>query len=189
MGHNTHPQTGNWLKRLLSFVGPVPGLKEAMNPINHVKNLHDPTAANIRVLAPNHERLLFNDVQRFRFADGGQFDWNGEKDRSFHHRGRTLSDSNQRARKGFASTFFFARTYHGLVGEYKLDWFFIKPPLTEPHKTSAAFQLAPFFGRTLREINTALGKRASDHCPITLDLPLTAPVYGNISATVEPPGR
>jgi hypothetical protein len=75
------------------------------------------------------------------------------------------------------------------VGEYKLDWFFIKPPLTEPHKTSAAIQLAPFFGRTLREINTALGKRTSDHCPITLDLPLTAPVTGNISATVEPAGR
>jgi exonuclease III len=189
MGHNTHPQIGNWLKGLFSFVGPVPGLKEVMNPINHFKNLHDPTAGNIRVLAPNHERPLFNDVHRFRFADGGQFEWNGEKDRSFQHRRRTLSDSSQRAGKGFASTFFFARTDHGLVGEYKLDWFFIKPPLTEPHKTSAAIQLAPFFGRTLRETNTALGKRTSDHCPITLDLLLTEPVAGNISAAVGPAGR
>jgi hypothetical protein len=159
-----------------------------MNPINYVKNWHDPTAANIRVLATNKESPLFNDVHRFRFADGGQFEWNGDKDRSFHHRGRTLSDSNQRTRKGFAPTFFFAKTALGLIGEYKLDWFFIKPPLTEPRSTSAAIQLAPFFGRTLRETNTALGKRTSDHCPITLDLPLTPPVTSNTSATVGPPG-
>jgi hypothetical protein len=144
MDRNAHPETGNWLKALFSFAGPVPGLKEVMNPINHIKNLRDPTAANIRVLATNHESQLFKDVHRFRFADGGHLEWKGEKNRSSYHRGRTLSESNQRAGKGFASTFFFERTFHGLVGEYKLDWFFIKPPLTQPHSTSPAIQLAPF---------------------------------------------
>jgi hypothetical protein len=188
MGHDAHPRTLRqdlvtsvasfhfWLTQLLFFVGPFPGLNYVLYPINDFKNSHDPTAANIPVLAPNQEKHLFDDMHRFRFADGGKFVWDGEKARSFHRRGRALANSNQRSGKGFAPTFFFAKTYHGLIGESKIDWFFVKPGATER-------QFAPFLGRTLPKINTALAQRISDHCPITLDLPLTG------SATAEPQKR
>jgi endonuclease/exonuclease/phosphatase family metal-dependent hydrolase len=193
MGHNAHPQGfltsvasfHFWLTQLLFFVGPFPGLNYVLYPINNFKNSHDPTAANVPVLAPNPEKHLFDDVHRFRFADGGKFVWDGEKDRSFHHRGRALANSNQRGWRGFAPTFFFAKTYHGLIGESKLDWFFVKPGTVERQDSGEAFQFAPFLGRTLPQINTALAQRISDHCPITVDLPLTTGVAGNVSETAE----
>ena len=37
------------------------------------------------------------------------------------------------------------------------------------------FQLAPFYGRTYSDINTAPSQRISDHAPSTLDLPLMEP--------------
>jgi hypothetical protein len=76
--------------------------------------------------------------------------------------------------KGFAPTFFFEKTYRGFIGESKIDWFFVKPVATERQRSGEPFQFAPFFGRTLSLINSALAPRISDHCPITLDLPLTA---------------
>jgi hypothetical protein len=201
MGHDAHPRTLRqsfltsvasfhfWLTQALFFVGPFPGLNYILYPINAFKNSNDPTAANVPVLAPNQEKRLFDDMRRFRFADGGKFVWDGQKDRSFHRRGRALANSNQRGRKGFAPTFFFAKSYHGLIGESKIDWFFVKPGATERQESGVPFQFAPFLGRTLPQINTALAQRISDHCPITLDLPLTTRVAGNVSATTEPQGR
>jgi endonuclease/exonuclease/phosphatase family metal-dependent hydrolase len=193
MGRDAHPQglltslasLHFWLTQALFFVGPVPGLNYLLYPINSLKNADDPTAANVPVLAPNKEKRLFDDMNRFRFADGGKFSWDGEKDRSFQHRGRSLADSNQRGRKGFVPTFFFKKTYHGLVGEAKIDWFFVKPGGSAPQESGEPLQFAPFFGRTLPLINTALAPRISDHCPITLDIPLTTRVAGNVSATAE----
>jgi hypothetical protein len=49
------------------------------------------------------------------------------------------------------------------VGSYKLDWFFVKP---------SGHALTPYYGRTLRNLNSALEERLSDHAPITVDLPL-----------------
>jgi hypothetical protein len=52
--------------------------------------------------------------------------------------GGTLSDSNQRATKGFRYTFALAKTYGGLVGEYKLDWFFVKGYATDSSKVGGS---------------------------------------------------
>lgn len=195
MGHDAHPHGLKrgllksvaslhfWLTQLPLFVGPFPGLSYVLYPINNFKNSHDPTAANIPVLAPNQEKQLFDDMYRFRFADGGKFAWDGERDRSFERRGHSLANSNQRRWKGFEPTFFFLKTYRGLVGTSKIDWFFVKPAADERRQSGNAFQLAPFLGRTLPQINTALAQRISDHCPITLDLPLTTRVAGDLSAT------
>jgi hypothetical protein len=199
MGHDAHPRGLKqgllksmaslhfWLVQLPLFLGPFPGAGYGLYPINGFKNSHDPTAANVPVLAPNQERRLFDDIHRFRFADGGKFVWDGEKDWSFQHRGRTLANSNQRDSKGFAPTFFFQKTYHGLVGESKIDWFFVKS--AAPKQESGETQFAPFLGRTLPQINTAPAKRISDHCPITVDLPLTTRVAGDVSAMAESEGR
>jgi endonuclease/exonuclease/phosphatase family metal-dependent hydrolase len=77
--------------------------------------------------------------------------------------------------KGSVPTFSFQRTYFHLVGTYKLDWFFIKPAAVATSPIGAR-AFTPFYGRTLRQINTALGMRISDHSPMTIDLPLTPPV-------------
>jgi len=148
-----------WLREAFYLILPIPGVHYAVTAINYFKNYHDPTATNIPILAPNHSEPLFADLRKFRFADGGRFDWAGRKQDSFHRKGRTLSDSDERAWKGFATTFSYRRTYHGLVGEWKIDWILAK-------------SVVPHSGRTLCDLNTATAERISDHCPTTVDFPL-----------------
>jgi hypothetical protein len=191
MGHDARPRALKqrlvssirsarfWLTQLPLVLGPFPGLSYALYPLNAFNNSNDPTAANVPVWASNQESHLFDDLHRFRFADSGKFAWEGERDPSFHHRERTLANSNQRGLKGFAPTFFFSKTHDGLMGKSRIDWFFVKPAATEPRESGKPFQFEPSLGRTIPEINTAPAKRISDHCPITLDRPL-------ISATTEP---
>ena len=118
---------------------------------------------------------MFGDLDKFHFDDGHTFDFRGENARSADGRGGTLSDSNQRATKGFRYTFALARTYGGLVGEYKLDWFFVKGYATDSDKPGGSYKFAPHFARTLEEVNNAPDESLSDHFPITVDLPLTEP--------------
>jgi len=87
----------------------------------------------------------------------------------------TVSNSNQRATKGFRYTFALARTYGGLVGEYKLDWVFMKGYATDSSKPGGDYKFAPHFARTLQEMNNAPDAALSDHFPITVDIPLTEP--------------
>jgi endonuclease/exonuclease/phosphatase family metal-dependent hydrolase len=152
-----------WVRQVFYFFVPAPGLGYFLRGVNYFKNFHDPTAINIPFFADNHEKQLFMDARNFRFDDGGSLSFDGPSERSFHHKGRTLANSNQRAWKGFVPTFSFARTFHGLIGKYKVDWFFVK---------SKEGKLVPYSGRTLRELNR---NRISDHAPITLDLLLNAP--------------
>jgi hypothetical protein len=69
----------------------------------------------------------------------------------------------------------FAKTYGGLVGEYKLDWFFVKGFATDSRKPRGKYQFAPHFAWTLMELNNAPDDPLSDHAPITVDIPLTEP--------------
>jgi hypothetical protein len=83
-----------------------------------------------------------------------------------------MADSNERARKGFTSTFSLPRTYMGLVGRYRLDWFFVKPVYDDGRLTEA---LAPWRAQTMEDLNTSPKDRISDHAPITVDLPVRPP--------------
>jgi endonuclease/exonuclease/phosphatase family metal-dependent hydrolase len=157
-----------WVKEAIVWLLPVPFAGAIEYPINYLKNYHDPTALDLHFVAPNKEKPLFNDARAFQFTDGGGFDFAGSSGKTTGHKGRTLAQSNEREWKGFAPTFFFRRTYFHLVGSYKLDWFFVKPDL----KAATGAPLNPYYGRTLKDLNTALEKRTSDHCPITIDLPL-----------------
>jgi hypothetical protein len=85
--------------------------------------------------------------------------------------GKRFSDSNQRNLKGFVPTFSLPRDFKGFVGRFKLDWFFIKPAVEDAKPTE---NLAPWYARTMVELNKAPVERISDHAPITVDLPLTA---------------
>jgi endonuclease/exonuclease/phosphatase family metal-dependent hydrolase len=162
-----------WARQVFFLIVPVPGLGYAFRAANYFKNFHDPTTVNVPILLGNESRAMFGDVEEFRFSDGGRFDFSGNRSLSHRHRGRTLADSNQREWKGFTPTFALQRTFKGLVGRYKIDWFFVKGPPVGATKTggdATAFQ--PYFGRTLQLVNDALEPRISDHSPITVDLPL-----------------
>jgi endonuclease/exonuclease/phosphatase family metal-dependent hydrolase len=144
-------------------------------PVNMLRNKNDPTGFDLPLISRKKEAKLFGDLDDFHFDDGHTFDFRGEDARSAENRGGTLSDSNQRATKGFRYTFALARTYGGLVGEYKLDWFFVKGYATDSDKQGGSYKFAPHFARTLEEVTNAPDESLSDHFPITVDLPLTEP--------------
>jgi endonuclease/exonuclease/phosphatase family metal-dependent hydrolase len=185
LGHNGRPLTVKravfrylldyhfWLREAFFFFVPVPGIGEGFRVANYWKNWRDPTAINVPILLSNPERHIFDDVRSFRFQDGDSFDFAGDRRLSYRHRGGTLADSSQRAWKGFTPTFSFRRTFGGLVGEYKIDWFFVKTALVaHPTAAGSTESLTAEFGRTLPLVNTALQPRISDHCPTTLEVPL-----------------
>jgi endonuclease/exonuclease/phosphatase family metal-dependent hydrolase len=144
-------------------------------PVNMMRNKNDPTGFDVPLLSRKKEAKLFGDLDDYHFEDGHTFDFRGEDARSADGRGGTLSDSNQRATKGFRYTFALARTYGGLVGEYKLDWFFVKGYATDSGKPGGSYKFAPHFARTLEEVTDAPDEPLSDHFPITIDIPLTEP--------------
>ncbi|HWO31451.1 MAG TPA: endonuclease/exonuclease/phosphatase family protein [Candidatus Acidoferrum sp.] len=144
-------------------------------PVNIMRNKNDPTGFDLPLLSRKKEAKLFGDLNNFRFDDGNTFDFRGENARSADNRGGTLSDSNQRATKGFRYTFALARTYGGLFGEYKLDWVFVKGYATDSSKPGGSYKFSPNFARTLQEVNEAPDDSLSDHFPITVDVPLTEP--------------
>ncbi|HKM66359.1 MAG TPA: endonuclease/exonuclease/phosphatase family protein [Candidatus Acidoferrum sp.] len=144
-------------------------------PVNLMRNKNDPTGFDVPLVSRKKEAKMFGDLNGFKFADGNTFDFRGEDIRSADGKGGTLSDSNQRASKGFRYTFALARTYGGLVGEYKLDWFFVKGYATDSSKPGGSYQFAPHFAGTLQEMNEAPDVALSDHFPIVVDLPLTEP--------------
>jgi hypothetical protein len=162
-----------WARQVLFLTLPVPGLGYVFRAVNYFKNYHDPTAFSVPILLGNPSRRLFKDLEAFQFTDGGAFNFSGKRKVSYHRHGSTLADSNQRAWKGFTPTFSFERTFKGLVGRYKIDWFFVKPaaPKQIPGDSEdSAFM--PHWGRTLQLVNDAMEPRISDHCPITITLPL-----------------
>jgi len=144
-------------------------------PVNMMRNKNDPTGFDVPVVSRKKEAKLFDESNKFRFEDGQVFDFRGESIRSADGRGGTLSDSNQRSGKGFRYTFALAKTYGGLFGEYKLDWFLVKGLATDSRKPGGKYQFAPHFAWTLLELNNAPEESLSDHFPITVDLPLTEP--------------
>lgn len=132
----------------------------------YFKKYRDPTARSIPLFAENKEAKFFDTLEDFRFADGGKFDFRGESDRATNGRSGTLANSNERASKGFATTFKLEKTY-GPTGKLKLDWIFVKPPASP----ADSYQFAPHFGQTLTRLNYAGQNRISDHSPIIVDLP------------------
>lgn len=129
----------------------------------------DPTVKSVRFVSENPEEKFFNTLKDFRFADGGAFDFRGAKQYSVGGSEATLSDSNERAGKGFVSTL---ELQGKITIELKLDWIFAKPAkLTDPDDRSQPYLFAPQFGRTLKALNYSLKDRISDHNPIIADFP------------------
>ncbi len=129
----------------------------------------DPTVKSVRFVSENPEEKFFTTLKQFRFSDGNAFDFRGAKDYSVGGSTATLSDSNERASKGFVSTL----DLEGKVTiRLKLDWIFVRPPrLTDPVDRAQPYLMAPQFGRTLKALNFSLKDRISDHSPLIVELP------------------
>jgi endonuclease/exonuclease/phosphatase family metal-dependent hydrolase len=165
-----------WVTQALRWGTPASLPLTALTPVNYFRNYLDPTSSNVPVIGSNKEATLFRHVERFRFSDQKAFDFRGEAERNLRDREGTLGNSNQRGRKGFEPTFTVKRDFGGLVGRYKLDWFFVKPFIPRPRGEGMSYQFAPHFPHTMRDLNGAVPEGISDHAPITVDLPLLDPV-------------
>lgn len=131
---------------------------------------NDPTVKSLKFVSENPEEKFFSTLKDFRFLDGRAFDFRGSKEHSTGASGETLSDSNERGRKGFVSTLELKGKFNV---DLKLDWIFVKPPeLTDPDDRDQSYFFAPQFGKTLKTLNYSLKDRISDHNPLIVDLPL-----------------
>lgn len=162
-----------WIGQTISWFHPLGIYQHALMPVRYFHGYNDPTALHVPVLWNNKERPLFRTVEKFRFADGRTFDFRGESERTLNGKAGTLADSNERSRKGFVPTYAFARDYGGVVGQFKLDWIFVKPYIEDPRRQGQPWLLAPVFPQTMRELNQSVPDRISDHPPLTVDLLLT----------------
>lgn len=136
--------------------------------IKSQRTRNDPTVTSVRFLSENPEAKFFSTLKDFRFADGKAFDFRGTKQYSTAGRDGTLSNSNERASKGFVST---SELTGRFTVSFKLDWLFVKPSaLGEPNDRDGSYTFAPRFGRTLKALNYSLKDRISDHSPIYTDL-------------------
>lgn len=164
-----------WLSRTIDFLFPTSLVLNTTRAIANVtKNFHNPTAVHVPIVGPNESAELFRIIERFRFDDGGAFDFRGQEARSAGSAG-LLSNANERNAWAYETTYQVRRTIAQMIGKYRLDWAFVKSYLAHPHDEAGAYQFAPHFGRTLGRINPGLEQRVSDHHPISIDLPFGEP--------------
>src|SRR5580704_3775210 len=145
-----------WVTQALRWGTPASLPLTMLTPVNYYKNYLDPTATHLPVIGANKEAILFRHVERFRFVDRMAFDFRGGAEHNSNDKSRTLANSNQRARKGFEPTFTLKRDFGGLVGRYKLDWFFVKPFIPQPRGEGMSHKFAPHFPLTMRDLNNAV---------------------------------
>ena len=68
-----------WATEMIHRLNPLGISRPLLLPANYFKNYLDPTAPDIPLFAPNGESGLFQAVEKFRFSDGGRFDFRGGK--------------------------------------------------------------------------------------------------------------
>ncbi|MEZ5363087.1 MAG: endonuclease/exonuclease/phosphatase family protein [Bryobacterales bacterium] len=142
--------------------------------VNMVKNLNDPTAKDVPLVAPNPEYELFHMLEDFRFDDGTTFDFRGDRDRTLNGSTGTLGNSNYRLKKGFKPTYSVERSL-ATVGKLKLDWILVKDYIEAPRDSKQTYRFAPHYPRTMEAVNYSLEERISDHDPISADVPFQEP--------------
>lgn len=179
-----------WLKQGIKFLTGLSWPNSlVLAGINEYRKQADPTVGSISLIASNPEAKFFEVLKKFRFSDGGAFDFRGDRQRSIGSGESPLANSNQRGGKGFITTFEVERSI-GFVGKFKLDWIFVKPAmLTAPYDEGQSYLFAPHFGRTLKELNNSIEDRISDHDPLIVDLPLSEPRIRSVKDTVGETSR
>ncbi len=125
-----------------------------------VRKHRDPTVLGLPIILPNKSRKFFDIIHDFKFTDNNQFDFSGDEELSYDKKDGKLSNSNERAGKGFIETYKFKRSFG--VAKYKIDWIFVKP-LRYANCDSGEDDIEeldfscknyfPGFGRTLKALN------------------------------------
>lgn len=163
----------SWFTFAVNVLSPHALVLNTMRTIsNFTKNLNDPTAKHIPMVAPNPMRPFFEMMEAYRFKDGGAFDFRGDEARSMGFKEGKLANANQRGHKGFVTSFRVLRPI-GMVGKYRLDWLFVKA--YQKHPFGGPYRFAPHFGETLEDMNYNLILPVSDHAPNVADLPFEEP--------------
>lgn len=158
-----------WFSAAVTYLSPYGlAINTTRGASNITKNFNDPFARNVKVVAPNPLRPMFQMIWDFRFDDGNMFDFRGDPERSTGAKDGILANANQRGRKGFRTSFSVKRAL-GVIGKYRLDWVFVKVD------GSGSYRFAPHFGETFEELNTRLKQPLSDHHPSVVDLPFEEP--------------
>ena len=142
--------------------------------VGFARKVDDPTEKSIPLLGDNPEAKFFGTLEKFRFDDDNAFDFRGDSEHSANGRGGRLGNCDERSLKGFESTEELARRF-GPVGQYKLDWIFVKPARLDKPDDKKYSAFSCYHGRTMRALNHAIPDRISDHNPISADLPLGDP--------------
>lgn len=170
---NTLKNPTAWFSAIVNYVSPHGLIINSTRTVSNVtKNMDNPLARDISVIAPNPLKDTFEMIYRYRFSDGGAFDFRGDENRSMNGKDEPLANSNERDLKGFKTTFQMIRPW-GFIGKFRLDWIFVKSFLSNPDY--GKYKFAPHFGETLEELNTGLLLRISDHHPSVVDLPFEEP--------------
>jgi endonuclease/exonuclease/phosphatase family metal-dependent hydrolase len=146
----------------------------SLGMIGFTRKVEDPTTKSIPLIGDNPEAKFFDTLEKFRFDDDSAFDFRGDGDHSANGRSGKLANSNERSEKGFEPTEQLERRF-GPVGQYKLDWIFVRPAQLRKPDAKEWTAFSCFHGQTLKELNHAIPDRISDHNPITVDLPLADP--------------
>ena len=165
-----------WLDQAVRYLHPA-GLLITLTrgATNVTKNLQNPTARHIPLIAPNKQKGMFGMIEDFIFYDGHRFDFRGNRKRSSNGKTGLLANSNHRDLVGYKTSFTTDRTVFKVLGKQRLDWVFVKGYLKDPKDNYGPYRFAPHFARTLEEMNDGLRERISDHHPSVVDIPFEEP--------------
>lgn len=166
----------NWLGASVNYLTPIGLLLNTTRGVsNATKNLQNPLAMHVPVVAPNHVKKMFTRIEEFRFDDGGAFDFRGDPEHSVNGKSGKLANANQRDFKGFKTSFKVRRVIAKVIGTFRLDWIFVKSFLKDSSELNGPYMFAPHYGETLSELNSSLYEKISDHDPNVVDLPFLEP--------------
>ncbi len=154
-------------KTAISFFNPYSLITNSSSlSLGTIRKHRDPTVRSIPLILPNKSYSFFKEIEEFEFDDDGEFDHEGEALWSLNDKDAKWSNSNQRARKGFADTFRLKRSFG--FAKFKIDWIFVKPVVKDGLK-----KYFPAFGRTFEDLNNSYrggAEKLSDHNPISVDI-------------------
>ena len=126
-------------------------VKATGNVVSIAKDMHNPIAPNVPVLAPNPVKAMFDRIEDFRFKDGGAFDFRRDKEHSVNGKKGKLANANQKDIKAFKTTCSVVRPLLKVIGKYRFDWVFVKSNLKDPMDPNGPYRLAPHYRETLTE--------------------------------------
>lgn len=151
-------------KKAISYFNPFALITNISSMVvGGYRKKNNPTVSNVPIFMRNKAAKLFRILEEFEFDDKTKFDFSGIEEFNYSNSNKLLANSNQRASKGFVSTY----EYKKLLGKgkVKVDWIFVKP--------NSQGDFNPVNPRTLSDLNYQVPEKPlSDHSPIVVEVML-----------------